>query len=121
MSDTVRFPFGDAPIIDLAAAGTQDLIISNIKTIVQNGTPIAAAITALDIIGSPDLPVGAEIFFDILQGATGYDITFASNEDTVIAPVLTGVANDRDVLKLVWNGSAWVAEAAAWAKIKDAV
>lgn len=35
------------------------------------------------------------------------------------APALTGVANDRDIIELVWNGTDWIA-IGAWYKVVDA-
>lgn len=115
----VKFPFGDAKTVTITDAATSTITIEDAYTIVSAGT-ISQAITALSLTAGDDLNVGSRVTFDVLQGATGRNITFGSAGDTIVAPVLTGVANDRDTIDLVWNGSEFVANAAAWAKIVDA-
>lgn len=116
-----KFPFGAADVQNVTDAATSTISIVDTFTIVNNGNGLSQAVTALSIDAVGDVQIGAKIMFDLLQGATGRNVTFGSAGDTIVAPVLTGVANDRDVLVLVWNGTDWAAETAAWNKIVDAV
>lgn len=117
----VRYPFGAADAKSVEDAATSTIDIVDLFTIVDNANGLSQAVTALSIDNDQGLPAGATIMFDLLQGATGRNVTFGGAGNTIVAPVLTGVANDRDVLVLVWNGTDWAAQTATWNKIVDAV
>ena len=116
----VKFPFGDAKQVTITDAATSTITIEDSLTLVSAGT-ISQAITALSLTAGADLNIGSLVMFDVQQGGTGRNITFGSAGDTIIGAVLTGVANDRDVIELVWNGTDFAAKTIAWAKIVDAV
>lgn len=115
----VKFPFGDAKAVTITDAATSTITIEDAYTYVTADT-ISQAITALSLTAGDDLNIGSRVTFDVQQGATGRNITFGSAGDTIVAPVLTGVANDRDTLDVVWNGTDFAASTAAWNKIVDA-
>lgn len=115
----VKFPFGDAKQVTITDAATSTITIEDAFTIVSADT-LSQAVTALSLTAGDGLNVGSIVRFDVLQGATGRNITFGSAGDTIVGAVLTGVANDRDTLDLVWNGTDFAASTAAWNKIVDA-
>lgn len=116
----IKFPFGDAKQVTITDAATSTIIIDDAFTIVSAGT-ISQAITALSLTAGDNLNIGAMVRFDVLQGATGRNIAFGAAGDAIVAPDLTGVANDRDTVELFWNGTDFASTAIAWAKIYNAV
>ena len=99
----------------ITIAVTEQLTIAQISA-------LELAITALQIDGGAALQPGARVIVDCQQdAAAGDNITFDSTSDTIVAPVLTGVVNDRDIITLIWTGSEWIATTAAWEKIVNAV
>lgn len=122
-TDEIVFPFGPADVQTLSDAATMTQEIKNTLTILQRLTGFGQAVTALSLKANKDLKKGSRVKIDILQGGTGRNVTLGSGSpgSTVTgAPVLTGVASDRDVLWLTWDGSAFVSDQAAWFKIVDA-
>lgn len=117
MSD-VNFPFGAADQQTITDAATSTVTVTGSFTVLSAGT-ISQAITALSISAVDKLPIGSRLQIDIQQGGTGRNVSFGSAGDTIVAPNLTGVANDRDIIELVWNGTDWVA-VGAWFKVVDA-
>ena len=116
----IKFPFGAAPIEAIGDAAVPDTItIQNTKTIVRKTGGFAQAVTALSLLAAGDLMVGSEVIVRIEQGATGRNVTFGSAGSAITAPALTGVANDIDVITLVWDGSAFKATT-TWLKVYDA-
>lgn len=116
----IKFPAGNAKVVVMTDAATSTIAIDDTFTIVDITGGLSQAVTGLSLTASVNLQVGAKIVLDLLQGATGRNVAFGSAGDTITAPNLTGVANDRDVLELIWNGSDWVA-VGAWFKVVDAV
>ncbi|MEQ9022868.1 MAG: hypothetical protein RLN82_08930 [Pseudomonadales bacterium] len=113
----VRYPFNDAEALSIEDAGTSTLQIDG-PAIASIDTP-GQEITALSLLAGDTLMAGDEVVVDISQGATGRDVTFGSAGSTIVAPALTGVANDRDVITLVWTATEFIAKT-AWLKIVDA-
>jgi hypothetical protein len=115
----VKFPFGAAQLVELEDAATVTVDIVNTKTILRALAGFAQAVS-LRLAASKDLMIGSEVIIDIKQNATGRNVTLADNESTIDGPNLVGVASDRDVLCLIWNGTSFVAKTASWEKIFDA-
>jgi hypothetical protein len=74
-----------------------------------------SAATIVNLIPASDLEPGTEVHIDVVQGGTGRNVSL---EDNIVAPDLTGVANDRDTITLKWNGTEFIG--GAWAKVVDA-
>lgn len=113
----VKFPFGAASNQSNAGSGAVAISIDNTFTYLTIAP--AGAITALNLTLDSELPVGSVLFIEVNQGGSGADVTPGTGFDAS-APTLTGVANDTDVLELVFNGSAFVPKTAAWNKIVNA-
>jgi len=117
----INWPFAAADSQDLTDSDSVTLQINNAFTIVQSDTgDISQAITELNVDANDELPVGSILIILIEQGSTGRNVTMGDEFDTVHAPNLTGVANDKDLLVMYWTGTVWVAVTAAWQKILDA-
>lgn len=114
----ISFPFGNAEEVVITDAATSTITIEDALTIVSAG-PIGQAITALSLAVVDRLPIGSKVVIDIQQGATGRNVAFGSAGETIVAPDLTGVDLDRDIIELVWTGSDFVA-LGAWYKVVDA-
>jgi hypothetical protein len=115
----IKFPFGPAPIVELDDAATVTVDIVNTKTILRALAGFAQAVS-LRLLASKDLMIGSEVIIDIKQNATGRNVTLSDAETQIDGPNLVGVASDRDVLRLVWDGTSFVAQTASWEKIFDA-
>lgn len=122
MEPVIKFPFGEATVVELEDAATISVDIKNTKTILKASSGFGQAVTGLNLVASKDLMDGSEVEVDIQQGATGRNVTFGSAGNAIVAPNLTGVASDRDVLTLRYDKSAdkFIAKTAAWQKIVDA-
>jgi len=116
---TIKYPFGAASVETLEDAATYNVDIANTLTVVKRTGGLAQAVTGLSLTASKDLLVGSKVKVDIAQGATGRNVTFGAAGSSIVAPVLTGVANDRDCITLTWDGVAFVADT-AWQKVVDA-
>lgn len=116
MSDTIKFPFGAADVQEPAFAATLNQTIKNTLTIVK--VTVTAAITGLSLTADSELVIGSKVKVDIIQDATGRNVTFGSAGSSIVAPALTGVADDRDTIELTWDGAAFVG--GAWQKVVDA-
>lgn len=114
----IRYPFGDANVVVIEDEATSTIEIAG-KTIVNGPAALAQNVT-ISLTAANEIAIGTEVFFDVKQAATGRNLAWGTAGDTIVAPGLTGVALDRDVLTLIWDGTAFVAKAAAWAKIVDA-
>jgi hypothetical protein len=99
----VKFPFGKADLIAPAAAAAISVKIKNTKTIVKL-TGLTEA-TTLNIAADSILEVGAELHVDVVQGATGRNVTFGTR---LLATTLTGVNNNRDVVSFVYDGTTFI-------------
>jgi hypothetical protein len=115
----VNFPDAHATVETLGDAATYNVAISDALTVLKRTGGLSAAVTGLSLTASKDLRIGSKVKVDIAQGATGRNVTFGSAGSTIVAPVLTGVALDRDVITLTWDGAAFVADS-VWQKIVDA-
>ena len=112
----IKYPFGAADIQTPADAETINVDITDQLTILT--MPTLGGNRTLNLSASEELMPGAVVFIDQAQNGTGRDLAFGSGGSTIAAPDLTGVANDRDTIALMWNGSAFVG--GAWAKVVDA-
>lgn len=115
----IRFPFGPADEQAIPDAATSLLTITNTFTILKRTGGLGQAVTGLSLLADQGLMKGSKVKVDIAQGATGRNVTFGSAGSTIVAPALTGAANDRDVIELTWTGSAFEADT-VWQKIVDA-
>ncbi|ELR69169.1 hypothetical protein C900_05365 [Fulvivirga imtechensis AK7] len=113
--DTIKFPYGPASLETPDSAAAISVDIKNTKTYVQISPTESVT---LDLVASDELMVGSEVHVDIIQDATGRALAFGNTGDTIVAPDLAGVANDRDTILLQWNGTAFVG--GVWAKVVDA-
>ena len=114
---TINWPFGAADY-QLAddQTGTLTPSIKNSKTILKYTAPAGALTLNLDI--DSEVKAGAELTIYVFQGATGRNVTLGTGFNSQ-APDLTGVANDADVINLVYDGSAFLAKS-TWLKVVDA-
>lgn len=113
--DKVLWPFGEADVLTPDYAAEVALEIENNLTIIK--APTLTGALEFTLTADPELRPGAKVIIDVTQGATGQDVTFAAGGD-VVAPDLTGVANDRDIIELTWDGSEFVG--GLWQKVVDA-
>lgn len=104
----------------LEDAATMTQTIKSSLTILKATAGFGQAVTGLSLQADQALLVGSRVKVDIQQGATGRNVTFGSAGSTIVAPALTGVDNDRDVLWLTWDGVSFTPDTAAWNKIVDA-
>lgn len=111
------FPFADADVQSIEDAAAVTVTIKSTLTILQ-GSAFGQNVT-LSLAAEPGLRKGSRVIVDVAQGATPRDVAFGSAGETIVAPALTGVANDRDLVALVWTGDKFIAET-AWQKIVDA-
>lgn len=109
----VKYPFGPATKLAPAHVAVHSITIENQLTFITLAGMSAA--TEVDLTPAADLEPGAEVIIDVVQGATGRNVTLDAN---IVALDLVGVANDRDTITLTWNGTAFVG--GAWEKVIDA-
>lgn len=119
--DGIAYPFGKATVETLGDSATYNVTIADRLTKLKRVGGLSQAVTGLSLTASKDLPDGAEVIVDITQGATGRNVTFGSAGNTIVAPVLTGVANDSDKITLRFDKAAGTFRAqTVWQKIYDA-
>lgn len=111
--DKPIFPFGQADVLTPAYAATIALTINNNMTIVKLSGLNGAV--ALNLAADAELREGAIVVVEATQGATGRNVTFGGSAK---AAGITGVANDRDTVTLVFDGSEFIGIGAQ--KIVDA-
>ena len=112
----VSYPFGHADVQELApGAETIKVVVDNIKTILKVG-PTGAATINLAVAKSQR--IGAELVIEVTQPTTGRNINLGEGFATSAAN-LTGVANDVDVLTLVYDGVEY-RPTSTWQKVVDA-
>jgi hypothetical protein len=117
----LKFPYSNAEVVAVADQAVVNIAITDNLTILQiSGVGQAFTDFSLSADQTPPLQIGAKVVIDFTQGATPYNLTFGSTGDTITAPDLTGVANDRDTISLIWTGTEFVGET-VWQKIIDAV
>lgn len=109
-------PTGDVSVrtINAPTAAGQTITVSNQLDIIKL-TGLTGA-TTLNFVAGSLLENGAKVVLDVVQGATGRDVILGTG---VVGPTLTGVADDRDTIELVYNGTEFIA-INAWVKIVDA-
>jgi hypothetical protein len=108
-----KYPFGPADKLAPAHTAVHSITIENQLTFITLQGMTAAI--EVDLTPGADLEVGAEVVIDVIQGATGRNVTL---DAAIVAPDLVGVNLDRDTITLRWNGTAFVG--GAWAKVVDA-
>jgi hypothetical protein len=114
----INFPDAHATVEALGDAATYNVAIADTLTVLKRTGGLSQVVTGLSLTASKDLRIGSKVKVDIAQGATGRNVTFGSAGSTIVAPVLTGAANDRDSISLTWDGTAFVADT-IWQKILD--
>jgi hypothetical protein len=113
-----KFPFADAIVrAEVGDANISVDVKSTLEIIQISGLDAART---LDLVPSSDLMPGSKVVVDVEQGATAQNVAFGSTGSTIVAADLVGVANDRDVITLMWDGTEFVG-LSAWVKIVDAV
>lgn len=115
----INFPDAHATVEALGDAATYNVEIKDTFTVLKRTGGLSQAVTGLSLTAHKDLRIGSKVKVDIAQGATGRNVTFGAAGSTIVATVLTGVALDRDVITLTWDGVAFVADY-VWAKVVDA-
>ena len=117
---TIKYPFGPASLVELGDAATHNVTIENTLTVVKRTGGFGQAVTGLSLTASKDLLDGSEVIVDISQGGTGRNVTFGSVGNAIVAPVLTGVASDRDQITLRYDKAEnkFIAKT-VWQKIFD--
>jgi hypothetical protein len=118
-TDEIIFPYGHCDQQALADAATMTQTIKNTLTQITREGGFGAAVTGLSLLANPNIRKGSRVSIRIEQGATGRNVTFGSAGSTITAPVLTGVANDIDVIELEWTGLKFRA-LTTWQKVVDA-
>lgn len=117
MANLIKFPFGDADVQSPVFAATLNQSVADTLTIIK--VTVTAAITDFSINVGSGYTTGSQVKLDIIQDATGRNVTFGATGNTITAPALVGVANDRDTILLTWDGTAFVG--GVWEKVVDAV
>ena len=115
----VGYPFASLGVKRLEDQATLTIDITERETVLKEPEGGFSQDVTINLKASQDLQVGSKVLFDITEGVSANNITFADNEDTIIAPELTGVSGDRDILRLYWEGDEWVALTEDWQKIND--
>lgn len=116
-----KFPFGAADVpTQEATTGALSYEINNLKTFIKL-SGLTGIVTAINLTIADNIQAGAELIIEVVQGATGRNVAIngSTGFDSNV-PDLTGVANDVDVIRLEYDGSAFVATQ-LWNKTVDAV
>ena len=100
MSDKVLWPFGAADVVSPVFAVNISVDVENTLTIVK--MPVLTAATNIDLVIDSEIRVGAMLIVQADQGATGRNVAFGTN---IIGDDLVGVANDKDTVTMVYDGS----------------
>ncbi len=100
MAETIKWPFGKATVVTPEYAASVAIEVENNKTVVK--LPALTGAIELEITAHAELGVGAEVLVIADQGATGRNVTFAGE---AVGDGITGVANDKDVAKLEYDGA----------------
>lgn len=112
------YPFGNldwqAPA---AATGTVALEIETQDTVIYLSA-MAGAVT-LNLTVEDSVRRGARLRIIAVQNATGRNVTLGTGFITNGAADLTGVANDIDVMELIYDGSQFISTQ-TWQKVYDA-
>jgi len=87
----------DAPAVSYDFEHTSVDQVFNLKIIKKS--------TTVNFSAGSNLPVGSTVAIDVVQGGTGYDLVIGTNG---VGQGITGVANDRDVIVLKYDGSSWI-------------
>ncbi len=109
-----KFPFGAMTTLN-PVADEDDLFtceITNMKTRIV--IPELAGDSEITLTAGADLEEGAEVIIDVADNGAN-DLAMGDN---IVAPGLTGVADDRDTITLTYLGGQFVG--GAWAKVVDA-
>lgn len=104
---TIRYPFGEADSQTLTSASTIAVSVTNSMTIATVSLDTDATI---NVTIDEDLPVGAQLVIIAASDGTARDITCGTN---LTGPAIAGVISKTKVAHFVYNGSAFVATAAA--------
>lgn len=118
MATDINFPFGSADLQEPSAAtGATAISVEDTLTIVKL-SGMTGAVT-LNLTINDKLKTGSILKIIAVQNATGRNVALGTGFDAT-APDLTGVANDRDCIECVYNGTAFEATT-TWLKVVDAV
>lgn len=105
----IRWPFGAADVVAIAATGTAALTIDNDLTIIDGVTTQATGNRTITMAAATDLKAGARVLVKSKTAATQTTI-FSTG---CIAPTITGVAGKTFVCELVYDGTSFVAQGTA--------
>lgn len=105
----VKFPFGDITTTALSATGDQAVSVDNLMTIIDGVTTEATGNRTINLTIPTDIQAGARIFCKLKTNGTE-TTTFGTG---CSAPVITGVAGKTKVVELIYDGTNFVAAAAA--------
>lgn len=98
---TIKFPFGKATVVTMAADADSDIIVDNNLTYVDGKTNPASANRELSLTPDDELEVGAEVMVAV-KTAANEETTFAGD---VAAETITGVAGKTFTVKLFFDGA----------------
>jgi hypothetical protein len=105
----VKFPFGEITTTALSATGDQAVTVDNLMTVIDGVTTQATGNRTINLTIPTDIPAGARIFCKLKTNGTE-TTTFGTG---CSAPTITGVAGKTKVVELIYDGTNFVAAAAA--------
>jgi hypothetical protein len=106
---TVKFPFGEITTTALSATGAQAVSVDNLMTIIDGVTTEATGNRTINLTIPDDIIAGARIF--VKSKTNGTETTIFGTGCS--APTITGVAGKTKVVELIYDGTNFVAAAAA--------
>lgn len=105
----VKWPFGDASVVQLSATGAQALSIQNDMTIVDGVTNVATGNRTLNLTVSPDVKAGAIIL--VKSKTTGTETTVPGT--IMSGPTVVGVAGKTMAVTYIYDGAKFTAAGAS--------
>lgn len=100
----VKWPFGAATLLEMAASGSQDFDIVNNLTIIDGSSVVATADRTLNLTADPDLVPGARVIVKTASTATEK----LDPGSGVKGEAITGVAGKTFVVEYVYDGLGFV-------------
>ncbi len=104
MDPIVKWPFGDATVEVLAAAGVLAINIVNEMTIIDGASAIATGNRTINLTVSPNVGIGAMIVLKMKTTAVE-TMTFGTK---MLGAVITGVAGKTKVTTFIYDGTNFI-------------
>ena len=106
----VRYPFGPATVVQMAASGTINVDVQNYLTLLDGATVQATGARTVNLTIAPDTPVGARIVVAHKASATE---TLTPGEG-MTGQAITGSASKTLVAEYIYTGEKFIQIAEAY-------